>query len=147
MFNLVAFSFKRGISSVTLDYLLFKRKQSQLWEAMWEGKVASHILLIASRKIIPFRKELRRGKKLVASKETKQSSSFKSAGWPQRKAKLIQLHKQAILPAIVRCKAVKVAALKPALFIGIYYHFNTLRTGSFKLFKRPLPGFLTILTL
>ena len=25
--------------------------------------------------------------------------------------------------------------------------FNTLRTGSFKLFKRPLPGFLTILTL
>jgi len=26
-------------------------------------------------------------------------------------------------------------------------HFNTLRTGSFKLFKRPFPGFLTILTL
>ena len=26
-------------------------------------------------------------------------------------------------------------------------HINTLRTGSFKLFKRPLPGFLTILTL
>jgi len=25
-------------------------------------------------------------------------------------------------------------------------YFNTLRTGSFKLFKRPLPGFLTILT-
>jgi len=25
--------------------------------------------------------------------------------------------------------------------------FNTLRTGSFKLFKRPLQGFLTILTL
>jgi len=25
--------------------------------------------------------------------------------------------------------------------------FNTLRTGSFKLFKRPFPGFLTILTL
>ena len=25
--------------------------------------------------------------------------------------------------------------------------FNTLRTGSFILFKRPLPGFLTILTL
>jgi len=24
---------------------------------------------------------------------------------------------------------------------------NTLRTGSFKLFKRPSPGFLTILTL
>jgi len=24
----------------------------------------------------------------------------------------------------------------------IYLHFNTLRTGSFKLFKRPLPGFL-----
>jgi len=24
---------------------------------------------------------------------------------------------------------------------------NTLRTGSFKLFKRPFPGFLTILTL
>jgi len=27
------------------------------------------------------------------------------------------------------------------------FQFNTLRTGSFKLFKRPLPGFLTILTL
>jgi hypothetical protein len=27
------------------------------------------------------------------------------------------------------------------------YHLNTLRTGSFKLFKRPFPGFLTILTL
>ena len=27
------------------------------------------------------------------------------------------------------------------------YFFNTLRTGSFKLFKRPFPGFLTILTL
>jgi len=26
-------------------------------------------------------------------------------------------------------------------------YFNTLRTGSFKLFKRPFPGFLTILTL
>ena len=26
-------------------------------------------------------------------------------------------------------------------------HFSTLRTGSFKLFKRPFPGFLTILTL
>ena len=26
-------------------------------------------------------------------------------------------------------------------------HFNTLRTRSFKLFKRPFPGFLTILTL
>jgi len=25
--------------------------------------------------------------------------------------------------------------------------FNTLRMGSFKLFKRPFPGFLTILTL
>jgi hypothetical protein len=25
--------------------------------------------------------------------------------------------------------------------------FNTLRTASFKLFKRPFPGFLTILTL
>jgi len=25
--------------------------------------------------------------------------------------------------------------------------FNKLRTGSFKLFKRPFPGFLTILTL
>ena len=25
--------------------------------------------------------------------------------------------------------------------------FNTLRTRSFKLFKRPFPGFLTILTL
>ena len=28
-----------------------------------------------------------------------------------------------------------------------YGLFNTLRTGSFKLFKRPFPGFLTILTL
>jgi len=54
MFNLVAFSFKWGISSVIPDYLLFKRKQSQLWEAMWEGKVSSHILLIASRQIISF---------------------------------------------------------------------------------------------
>jgi hypothetical protein len=27
------------------------------------------------------------------------------------------------------------------------FAFNTLRTGSFKLLKRPLPGFLTILTL
>jgi len=26
-------------------------------------------------------------------------------------------------------------------------YVNTLRTGSFKLFKRPFPGFLTILTL
>jgi len=26
-------------------------------------------------------------------------------------------------------------------------HLNTLRTGSFKLFKRPFLGFLTILTL
>ena len=26
-------------------------------------------------------------------------------------------------------------------------YFNTLRTGPFKLFKSPLPGFLTILTL
>jgi len=30
---------------------------------------------------------------------------------------------------------------------GNYCLFNTLRTGSFKLFKRPFPGFLTILTL
>ena len=29
----------------------------------------------------------------------------------------------------------------------IYALFNTLRTGSFKLFTRPFPGFLTILTL
>jgi len=29
----------------------------------------------------------------------------------------------------------------------IYFNFNTMRTGSFKLFKRPFPGFLTILTL
>jgi len=28
-----------------------------------------------------------------------------------------------------------------------YFKFNTLRTGSFKFFKRPFPGFLTILTL
>ena len=31
-----------------------------------------------------------------------------------------------------------------AVHIG---EINTLRTGSFKLFKRPFPGFLTILTL
>ena len=32
---------------------------------------------------------------------------------------------------------------------NVSYHIiiNTLRTGSFKLFKRPFPGFLTILTL
>ena len=29
----------------------------------------------------------------------------------------------------------------------LFLYFNTLRTGSFKLFKRPFPGFLTILTL
>jgi len=29
----------------------------------------------------------------------------------------------------------------------ILLELNTLRTGSFKLFKRPFPGFLTILTL
>jgi len=32
-------------------------------------------------------------------------------------------------------------------FYFIVRHINTLRTGLFKLFKRPLPGFLTILTL
>ena len=31
--------------------------------------------------------------------------------------------------------------------IRINIFLNTLRTGSFKLFKRPFPGFLTILTL
>jgi hypothetical protein len=31
--------------------------------------------------------------------------------------------------------------------IPLYNPINTLRTGSFKLFKRPFPGFLTILTL
>jgi len=31
--------------------------------------------------------------------------------------------------------------------VCIFDGLNTLRTGSFKLFKRPLPGFLTILTL
>ena len=30
---------------------------------------------------------------------------------------------------------------------ALSYSFNTLRTGSFKLFKRPFPGFLTISTL
>lgn len=70
-------------------------------------------------KLFLFREELRRGRKLAASKEMKQSSSFKSAG-PQRKAKLIQLHKQAILTAIVRSKTFKVAALKPTLCISIY---------------------------
>jgi hypothetical protein len=30
---------------------------------------------------------------------------------------------------------------------SIQEEINTLRTGSFKLFKRPFPGFLTILTL
>ena len=29
----------------------------------------------------------------------------------------------------------------------LFTALNTLRTGSFKLFKRPLPGFLTIFTL
>jgi hypothetical protein len=39
------------------------------------------------------------------------------------------------------------------LVTGFFVHqrivstVNTLRTGSFKLFKRPFPGFLTILTL
>ena len=31
--------------------------------------------------------------------------------------------------------------------LTIQFTINTLRTGSFKLFKRPFPGFLTILTL
>jgi hypothetical protein len=31
--------------------------------------------------------------------------------------------------------------------LNIRKYFNTLRTGSFKSFKRPFPGFLTILTL
>jgi hypothetical protein len=31
--------------------------------------------------------------------------------------------------------------------MSIIVSINTLRTGSFKLFKRPFPGFLTILTL
>ena len=35
----------------------------------------------------------------------------------------------------------------PIYVVFNYYSlFNTLRTGSFKLFKRPFPGFLTILT-
>jgi len=29
----------------------------------------------------------------------------------------------------------------------VHCYFNTLRTGSFELFKRPFPGFLTILSL
>jgi len=33
------------------------------------------------------------------------------------------------------------------IFHSNYVLLNTLRTGSFKLFKRPLPGFLIILTL
>lgn len=70
-------------------------------------------------KLFLFREELRRGRKLAASKEMKRSSSFKSAG-PQRKAKLIQLHKQAILTVVVRCKGFKVAAMKPASCISIY---------------------------
>lgn len=70
-------------------------------------------------KLFLFREELRRGRKLAASKGMKQSSSFKSAG-PKRKTKLIKLHKQAILTAIVGCKTVDVAALKPALCIRIY---------------------------
>jgi len=32
-------------------------------------------------------------------------------------------------------------------YLNASHAVNTLRTGSFKLFKRPLPGFLTILTL
>jgi len=35
----------------------------------------------------------------------------------------------------------------PETIITIVMQFNTLRTGSFKLSKRPFPGFLTILTL
>jgi hypothetical protein len=36
----------------------------------------------------------------------------------------------------------------PFIPLSSYHHtLNTLRTGSFKLFKRPFPGFLTILTL
>jgi hypothetical protein len=51
----------------------------------------------------------------------KQSSSFKSAG-PKRKAKFIQLHKQAILTDIVRCKVVKAMVLKPALYTSISFY-------------------------
>ena len=45
----------------------------------------------------------------------------------------------------------KVPMLPPFVDMYMSYRwresFNTLRTGSFKLFKRPFPGFLTILTL
>jgi hypothetical protein len=34
-----------------------------------------------------------------------------------------------------------------SILTGPNIFLNTLRTGSFKLFKRPFPGFLTILTL
>jgi len=34
-----------------------------------------------------------------------------------------------------------------SLYVFVLKHLNTLRTRSFKLFKRPFPGFLTILTL
>ena len=36
---------------------------------------------------------------------------------------------------------------KTSMHIAIEIRLNTLRTGSFKLFKRPFPGFLTILTI
>ena len=41
----------------------------------------------------------------------------------------------------LNCKGSEKATVKFLLY------FNTLRTGSFKLFKRPLLGFITILTL
>ena len=40
--------------------------------------------------------------------------------------------------------SVSVTALDTTVFL---HNLNTLRTGSFKLFKRPLPRFLTLLTL
>ena len=36
---------------------------------------------------------------------------------------------------------------KPSCKTSVLKDFNTLRTELFKLFKRPFPGFLTILTL
>jgi len=41
----------------------------------------------------------------------------------------------------------KLSTIKLHIFSHFSLVINTLRTGSFKLFKRPFPGFLTILTL
>ena len=50
-----------------------------------------------------------------------------------------------IFLSLVSVNKVKNAMIYKHLQTAI--HINTLRMGSFKLFKRPFPGFLTILTL